>query len=296
MEPVSSWKRYLVAALGAAGLIASSLAAYGAYSYSGARRELASVRGNLADVTSRATQLDADLAQLRDEKSELEESLRTEKKKNDSFQGQIDKIAGTVGTLEKLSKTDEELLQKYSKVYFLNEHYEPPLLAGIPDKYVTGAKSQVFHQQALPFLESLLEAAEEDGIDLRVISAYRSYGSQGVLKSSYRVTYGSGANQFSADQGYSEHQLGTTVDFTTPEIGASFVGFETSEAYKWLQERAQRYGFVLSYPAGNAYYQFEPWHWRFVGTDLARDLKRDDQSFYDLDQRKIDEYLVGIFD
>jgi len=59
---------------------------------------------------------------------------------------------------------------------------------------------------------------------------------------------------------------------------------------------AHKYGFTLSYPEGNQYYVFEPWHWRFVGEDLARDLKRDERHFYDLDQRAIDGYLLEIFD
>jgi D-alanyl-D-alanine carboxypeptidase len=86
------------------------------------------------------------------------------------------------------------------------------------------------------------------------------------LKSQYRVTYGAGtANSFSADQGYSEHQLGTTVDFTTPKVGGTLTGFDKTDSYKWLQNNAYKYGFILSYPSSNGYYIFEPWHWRFVG-------------------------------
>jgi hypothetical protein len=44
------------------------------------------------------------------------------------------------------------------------------------------------------------------------------------------------------------------------------------------------------------YYQYEPWHWRFVGKDLADDLRDDGKYFYDLDQRTIDSYLIDIFD
>ena len=53
---------------------------------------------------------------------------------------------------------------------------------------------------------------------------------------------------------------------------------------------------MLSYPKGNAYYIFEPWHWRFVGKDLAKDLHRHKEYFYDWDQRDIDEYLIDFFD
>jgi len=110
------------------------------------------------------------------------------------------------------------------------------------------------------------------------------------------VTYGSGANQFSADQGYSEHQLGTSVDFTIPANGAMFSKFESDPAYSWLVENAHKYGFTLSYPKGNAYYKFEPWHWRFVGVALATHLHNENKYFYDLVQREIDVYLIKLFD
>ena len=148
----------------------------------------------------------------------------------------------------------------------------------------------------MPFFEDMVEDALDDGVELFVVSAFRSFEEQAGLKGAYTVTYGSGANAFSADQGYSEHQLGTTIDFTTTGINGGLTGFEKTAAYEWLKENAHKYGFVLSYPENNAYYIYEPWHWRFVGEDLARDLHKDGKYFYDLDQRKIDEYLISLFD
>ena len=127
-------------------------------------------------------------------------------------------------------------------------------------------------------------------------SAFRSFDTQASLKSGYKITYGSGANKFSADQGYSEHQLGTSVDFTTPDVGGNFSKFQTDPAYQWLQNNAHHYGFILSYPEENTYYKFEPWHWRFVGVELASDLHGENKYFYDMDQREIDTYLIKLFD
>lgn len=214
-----------------------------------------------------------------------------------NFQSQISDIAGTVGILDKLAKTDEELLRKYSKVYFLNENYYPSRLTVIDDEYlVETARNFEIHAQVWPHLEDLLEEAEDDGMNLRVASAFRSFETQSAVKAGYKVVYGSGANQFSADQGYSEHQLGTTVDFTTTELGANFNPFASTEEYEWLKDNAHDYGFILSYPENNAYYKYEPWHWRYVGEDLATMLHDEDRDFYDLDQREIDEYLVNLFD
>jgi D-alanyl-D-alanine carboxypeptidase len=237
------------------------------------------------------------IAALTLERNDLIAKLEQEEAKNDAFERQIKKISGTVGRLDKLSKTDEELLQKYSKVYFLNENYIPSKLKVIDSDYLApGRKEQYFHTDALPFLDDLLAAAKRDDIELTVVSAYRSFETQADLKGAYLQSYGSGANTFSADQGYSEHQLGTTLDFSTPDLGGSLGGFGDTKAYAWLKENAHKYGFTLSYPEGNAYYVYEPWHWRFVGEDLASDLKRDEAHFYDWDQRKIDEYLIKIFD
>ncbi len=234
-----------------------------------------------------------------DENNDLSRDLRREKNKNEEFEDQIDKIGSTVGILDKLAKTDPELLQKYSKVYFLNEHYIPPKLTEIPNDFIysEGGDPEFFHGQAYPYFKKMVEAALDDGVKLWVVSAFRSFDEQRALKGAYTVTYGSGANTFSADQGYSEHQLGTTVDFTTENMGGGLTtSFENTAAYTWLLANAHKYGFVLSYPKNNAYYIFEPWHWRFVGTDLAEDLHEDKKFFYDLDQRKIDEYLVSLFD
>ena len=224
-------------------------------------------------------------------------TLSTEQQKNDNLKQELSSITDTVGELEKLSATDKELLKKYSKVYFLNEHYVPLSLSDIPEELrsKTSTSFQI-HSEVLPHLEDLMEAATDDGLSPRVQSAYRSFAKQSDLKANYTVTYGSGANRFSADQGYSEHQLGTTMDFTTVDINGTLNGFDKTEEYKWFQDNAYKYGFILSYPAGNAYYKFEPWHWRFVGVDLARKLHKDNMNFYDMDQRIIDSYLTKIFD
>ena len=251
----------------------------------------------LVEATNTIFQLNADLEELRDELAELEEDYEDEQDRNEAFEGQIRDLAGTVTVLDKLSKTDEELLRKYSRVSFLNENYVPERLREIDDEWkYDESRRHELHYKVTPFLEDMLEDALDDGIEMWVVSAYRSFEYQAELKGQYLVTYGTGANAFSADQGFSEHQLGTSVDFTAPGLGGGLNGFGETEAYQWLLDNAHKYGFVLSYPEGNNFYVFEPWHWRFVGEDLAEDLHDDDAHFYDWDQRRIDEYLISIFD
>lgn len=256
--------------------------------------ELKSTEAKLAQTT---LTYEEQVSELKKQNEELEKNLEEEKERNQNFEDQIDDIEDTVSDLEKLKGLDKELLQKYSKIYFLNEHYIPKKIKDIDEKYVLAGRSpQQFHGDALPFLEDMFDAAKEDGIDLKVVSAYRSFSTQAIVKARHLTVYGTGANRFSADQGYSEHQLGTTLDLTTPKLGADFDAIDKEPAYAWLQEHAHLYGFVLSYPKGNAYYVFEPWHWRFVGVSLAKKLHRDGKNFYDADQRMIDSYLIKIFD
>jgi D-alanyl-D-alanine carboxypeptidase len=279
------------------------------YQYWQTSNDLALTKNNLVETDTKLKQtteeyfntkieLEGQIALLTDEKEEALEDLQREKDKLDDFEKEIKGITKTVGTLQKLSETDKELLQKYSKVYFLNEHYLPQDVTEIPTKYIKNKNDnnkESFHADAWEFLKDLLEESEDDGVSLRIVSALRSFGEQSQLKAGYTVVYGSGANQFSADQGYSEHQLGTALDFDTA-TGTPFVNFENTPEYAWLIKNAYKYGFTLSYPPDNTYYQYEPWHWRFVGRDLAEYLHDKKLNFYDVEQRKIDEYLVSIFD
>ncbi|MCA9354149.1 MAG: D-alanyl-D-alanine carboxypeptidase family protein [Candidatus Kaiserbacteria bacterium] len=252
----------------------------------------------LAAASSTIAELHGELEDFKEELEELADDYRDERNRNEEFEDQIRDLAGTLGDLDKLAKTDEELLAKYSKVYFLNENYIPAKLEQIPDKYIlSGKKDQYFHADAYDHLEDLLKAAAKDDVDLKVVSAYRSFDEQTDLKGQYTQVYGTGANAFSADQGYSEHQLGTTVDLTVDSVGGAYTSFKDTEAYQWLLDNAYKYGFILSYPEDNDFYIFEPWHWRFVGTELARDLHRSSsKTFYTMDQREINDYLLNFFD
>jgi len=242
--------------------------------------------------------LEAGLATSTLTSDQLSQQLLDQQNQSNAFQNTISDIAGTVGTLRKLSETDKELLQKYSKIYFLSDNYVPMSLTTIDQKYVFDkTKILQFHTNALPFLTKMLDQASNSGISIKIVSAYRSFGTQSTLKNDYLVTYGSGANQFSADQGYSEHQLGTAVDLADEKSKSPLeISFDSTSAYTWLSQNAYRYGFILSYSKDNTYYEYEPWHWRFVGVGLATRLAINKINFSDLDQRTINTYLVNIFD
>jgi LAS superfamily LD-carboxypeptidase LdcB len=283
------------------GIVALVIIGLGGYEYYATYTTLKATKLELASTTASYTATlkiqDDALAATQAKNTQLEAELGQQVQQNNAYGEQVGQLSTTVGTLSKLAATDPELLEKYSKVFFLNENYTPAKLSTIDTSYVYGTKSLQFQSDALPFLTAMLDTARASGVNLSVISAYRSFGTQAMLKSSYKVTYGKGsANSFSADQGYSEHQLGTAIDLTTSTVKDSFVGFEKTTAYTWLANNAYQYGFILSYPSGNSYYVFEPWHWRFVGVKLATMLHAEHENFYDLDQRAINLYLVALFD
>ena len=276
------------------------------YRYVNLNSEIRSLHSSIATLkTQLASTTDELKGIIAKNSSSLTDALNQEKQsvgniqqQLGTYQQQVGNVSNTVSTLQKLSKTDPQLLQKYSKVFFLNEYYAPARLVEIPvELRYSDAKILKIHDQVWPHLQSMLQDMTKENIPTYIFSAYRSFNEQSALKNDYKVTYGAGsANQFSADQGYSEHQLGTTVDFITTGLGGALNGFDRTKSYDWLNGNAYKYGFIISYPKDNKFYVFEPWHWRFVGVKLATDLYNQGKRFYDLDQRAIDEYLVNIFE
>ena len=267
---------------------------FGGYHYYRISTELNATQSELASTTASLTE---QVQQRDDAITTLNAQLSQQQQVNNSYGTEVGQLSSTVSQLSKLATIDPQLLAKYSKVYFLNENYVPAKLSNIDPQYEYGTKTLQFESDALPFLVALLQAARTSGVDLSVISAYRSYGTQSLLKSDYKTTFGTAsANSFSADQGYSEHQLGTAVDFTTQTVADTFSGFDKTSTFTWLTNNAYQYGFEISYPKGNAYYVFEPWHWRFVGVRLATMLHAEHENFYDVDQRTINLYLITLFD
>ncbi|MGC6482403.1 MAG: M15 family metallopeptidase [Synechococcus sp.] len=124
-------------------------------------------------------------------------------------------------------------------------------------------------------LRSMQRAAASDGIDLRLLSGYRSKSLQNVIffdvKSERNQTALERA-KVSAPPGYSEHSTGLAVDVgdgDAPETNLS-QSFEWTPAFRWLQDHAATYHFTLSFPKENRQgVSYEPWHWRFEGSSEA---------------------------
>ncbi len=124
-------------------------------------------------------------------------------------------------------------------------------------------------------LSDMFQAAEQEaGLILVARSGYRSYNTQVSLYNNYVTRWGQEeADKFSAKPGQSEHQTGLAMDIT-----AASVNYELSDDFgetlegSWVRENAHRFGFVIRYPKGKEEitgYQYEPWHLRYLGINLA---------------------------
>ena len=173
----------------------------------------------------------------------------------------------------------------------MSEDYVPPDLVRLdeylPYPVVRSEKVRV----RLPAVESLVKmvkAMQAAGLKPIVRSGYRSYTDQVIAREKWEEQYPDRADYVSALPGHSEHQLGLAVDFGSPEL-AGIVGdpeieyhtdFKKTSEGLWLAEHAYEYGFTMSYPVDaltltGMYY--EPWHFRYVGMDLAAYLHDTDQ-------------------
>ena len=114
--------------------------------------------------------------------------------------------------------------------------------------------------------QRLRAAAEQDGVQLLVVSAYRSVEYQSALIQR-KLDRGLSIHDIlkvNAAPGYSEHHTGRALDLSTNESQPLEVAFETTPAYAWLTRHAGEHGFRLSYPRNNPHgINYEPWHWTY---------------------------------
>lgn len=130
--------------------------------------------------------------------------------------------------------------------------------------------------KVIPSLTAMFDAAAAAGLPLSITSAYRSYTNQVATYNNWVQVNGStaAADTVSARPGYSEHQTGFAVDLSAG--GCSLDCFLNSGQYTWMQEHAAEYGFIQRYPVGLTSitgYSDEAWHYRYVGTTVALDMK-----------------------
>lgn len=129
--------------------------------------------------------------------------------------------------------------------------------------------------EAAKAADTMVDAAATDGVTLLVSSAYRSYAVQQQTYQHWVSVNGQRlADQLSARPGYSEHQTGLAIDFSSPEGCRLEECYRDTLAGQWLVKNAPRYGYILRFPDGRQSvtgYRFEPWHYRYVGVQIAQE-------------------------
>ena len=154
-------------------------------------------------------------------------------------------------------------------------------LTTIPDNYINGSLKQI-DKNVWPYMKAMIDAAWADGVKLYVWSPYRSYDTQNMLfqkQVNRRIQSGTPADKAEAEAatvvarpGTSEHHTGLAADFNMADDK-----FETTEMYRWMQEHAADYGFIMRYSGEKQSVTgviHESWHYRFVGINTAKEMNR----------------------
>ncbi|WP_153126443.1 M15 family metallopeptidase [Peribacillus tepidiphilus] len=181
---------------------------------------------------------------------------------------------------KKLIQNPENFLVLVNKEYSLNDDYAPKDLVRPNVAFSFGFLEQekaLMRKEAARALEQMFQEAKLNGIELYAVSAYRSFERQKMIFDAEINRVGrEKAIEAVAYPGQSEHQTGLAVDISSKSVNLLLIQeFENTPEGKWLALNAHHYGFILRYPKGKEEitgYKFEPWHFRYVGKDLAEIL------------------------
>lgn len=177
------------------------------------------------------------------------------------------------------------LLALVNKEYALDE-YKPTDLVRPDVPFVFGnqeLEKAYLRKEAAVQLENMFTDAKSQGILLTAISGYRSYEYQKMLLEREIAQFGEEkAVMAVAPPGQSEHQSGLAMDISSQSNNFQVnIEFADTKEGKWLAENAYKYGFILRYPKDKVsitQYQYEPWHYRYVGKDAAKVIHENDWS------------------
>lgn len=159
-----------------------------------------------------------------------------------------------------------------NKHNYLKEDYVPENLKSLSSTYALSNMKMV--EEAANAFESLSKDASKENYKVIAMSTYRSYEYQVDLYNKYVKSDGKeAADTYSGRPGNSEHQTGLAVDVYNQT--ETYTNFEKTKEYNWMQENAYKYGFILRFPKdkeNETGYEFESWHIRYVGKELAKKL------------------------
>ena len=168
------------------------------------------------------------------------------------------------------------LVNKYN---YLDKDYVPKNLEKISTVYALSNMKLV--ENAKEAYEEMAKDASKSKLKLVILSSYRSYDYQVDLYNRYAKKDGKEkADTYSGRPGFSEHQTGLAFDIYNGKT--TYTKFESTKEFDWMQENAYKYGFILRFPKGKELetgYQYESWHYRYVGKDIAKEIYDKDICF-----------------
>lgn len=190
---------------------------------------------------------------------------------------------------EKANHLNEKIIL-VNKYNYLTDDYVPENLEKISTTYALSNMKLVNYAKTA--FEELAKAAKKENLNIIAMSSYRSYEYQVDLYNKYVKSDGKeAADTYSGRPGHSEHQSGLAVDvFNNNE---SYTDFEKTKEFNWMQEHAHEYGFILRFPKGKENetgYQYESWHYRYVGNDIAKYIKEKNISLEEYHATKVKDW------
>lgn len=250
-------------------------------------KELSLYETNKAETITNLNQLTDEKRleeeRLAEEKRLEEERLAEEERLKEEWlaQQQADKNSPTSFYKDIVTVSDgDSKLVLVNKNYALDSSYTPTDLV-LPNVLAIGHQQNTniyLRQEAAHQLEQLFSIAEKEaGLIFLARSGYRSYETQVSLYQRYVNTHGQdAADRFSARAGHSEHQTGLAIDVTADSVnGQLTTDFGLTDEGIWLKENAHRFGYIIRYLEGRESetgYQYEPWHIRYVGVEVATEI------------------------
>jgi len=162
----------------------------------------------------------------------------------------------------------------YENSVLVNKNFALPS-GWMPEDFVNIGSGHRLREDAAEYFAKMRAAIAQEGMRLQIIATFRSYQTQAGTHSRGVSRHGlASADRQFARAGHSEHQTGLAVD-VLHRSGFQFMTqarFQYRSEFSWLMENAHKFGFILRYPYEYRHihgYIFEPWHWRFVGVEIA---------------------------
>ena len=215
------------------------------------------------------------LAKEEAERLAKEEAERLAKEEAERIAKEEAEKAKAEAEARKLNIDPSTLTFLVNKEYVLPADYVPKLAEPkVNHCQPTGSHKRYMRAEAAKALEEMFAAAKKDGYDLWVKTAYRSYSNQ-YATYTWMLQYRGveEAVYYHAVPGTSEHQTGLAVDIVCKASNyENELIFEKTKEYEWLKENCYKYGFTLRYWKDKEHitgYNYEPWHYRYVGVELA---------------------------